>query len=199
MESRRNGELEGDSEHWIALFIGLAKATACHPINPCICKGPPTSLPGAPSPLEPPYPSLCHFLFVQHQFSLSLNPTQGDLVLPLRVPSPGPTLVVMSDHYYVLYFSTMVIKQIFITLGWESHYQVYYCFSGKIPSGFPTINLQKKSLESELKFLNTYAISQVCQRQYCLVVRTSTNVLNLQMRKLSTFVNSLGQVTYPRI
>lgn len=44
MEIRRNGgdiELEGDSKHWIALFIGLAKATACHPINLHICKGPP--------------------------------------------------------------------------------------------------------------------------------------------------------------
>lgn len=47
---RRNGgdsELEGDSKHWIALFIGVAKATSCHPINLYFFKGPPTGSPCA--------------------------------------------------------------------------------------------------------------------------------------------------------
>lgn len=119
-----------------------------------------------------------------HLDTQSSNPRTYNWIIPCGYD--------VQHHYYVLYFRDLVIKQIFIALGREPHYQVQYYVSGKICFGFPATNLQKKSLESKLKSPNTYVISQVPQRQPCLVARASTAVPNLQMRRFFNLCQPVG-------
>ena len=108
----------------------ISKTSQSHSLSPSKSlhlQRPSTGSPCVPSPLDPPSSFLHDFLFVQHQFSLSLFPIQGDPVLPFTQihPSIHSWMVArgddLQDHSYVLYSRDMVIKQIFITLDWEPH------------------------------------------------------------------------------